>query len=661
MFMKVLAPTHVPPPGPQCSAVGRQDVLGAGLAVPLLGSPISALVRPRGAKTSLLEGVGERKLDLSRYSNGVVELLVSPPAVSRLVLSGGGAKGIAFPGVAQALEDKHALEGVQVIIGSSAGGISAALLASGMDAEAFDTLSDTIELPKLLNSKTPVVAWLQNAGSSLGKVLGRLPGPVGSYSQLLLTLLPRLQSDAAPLETLVRTESRHAVQAHIARLPENRRAAEIVAIAGRLAAGGTTTFRDLQVLSRHIPAIKQLSITGTGMFDGRPQLVVFNAELTPDMDIAHAAHISGALPILFSPPVEHGQPFQAATERVAFQDGGMLLNTPVTELFQRSFAESLLNRTEQLIIKFESEAPLKPVARVGLASSLADCISGVPCTAASELKRARLKAFADQTVTLPLNGEQGDFRGWLNGTVNFTMPRAVKDHLQELSRRAVDAHLQARASVRERHLFDSLDAAVLAMDDQLLAQALNRLEASGACTDVLRFRRDASLALHAVESAIVQANATPPLLLTPGLARALRNLDALARCPEQVEWLGQRLNTADNRNYQQLLQFSAVQPMAVSHVMARAVAEMRRRDIAVIADNFTREVIYPSLFRPGQPDGNIALLRRAEHNLARATTASQVNQVLDGIVEHYVARNRPWKKVQHSTTVEMAKAWRMRA
>lgn len=654
MFMKVLAPSYVPPSGPRCSAVDDKDPHGAGLNVPRAS-------RPQGCKTSLLQGAGDRQLDLSQYSNGVVELLVSPPAVSRLVLSGGGAKGIAFPGMAQALEDQHALAGVQAIIGSSAGGISAALLASGMDAKGFDALSDSIELPKLLNSKTPVVAWLQNAGSTLGNVLGQLPGPAGSYSQLLLTLLPRLQSAAEPLETLVRTESRQAVQAQIAGLVRNRRTAEIVAIADKLAAGGATTFRDLQVLSRHIPAIKQLSITGTGMFDGRPQLVVFNAELTPDMDIARAAHISGALPILFSPPVEQGQPFQVACEKVPFQDGGMLLNTPVKELFQRSFAESVLSRTEQLIIKFESEAPLKPLMRVGFASSLADAISGVPSTAASELKRARLKAFADETVTLPLNGEKGDFRGWLNGTVNFTMPFDVKNHLQELSRRVVDTHLQARAKVRERHLFDSLDAAVLAMDDPLLAQVSSALEQSGACPEVLRFRRYASLALRAVEAATVQANATSALRMSAELARALRNLDALATRPEQIEWLGKKLNSADNRNYQQLVQFAAAQPAALSRVMASAVAEMRRRDIAVIADNFTREVIYPSLFRNGQPDANIVLLRRAEHNLALATTAAQVNQVLDGIASHYVARNRPWKTAHHSTTVEMAKAWRMRA
>ena len=150
------------------------------------------------------------------------------------------------------------------------------------------------------------------------------------------------------------------------------------------------------------------------------------------------------------------------------------------------------------------------------------------------------------------------------------------------------------------------------------------------------------------------------LTLTPSLGAALRNLDALASRPEHIEWLGMKLNAADNRNYQQLLQaMSTDATQGLSKVITRAVAEMKKRDIAVIADNLTREVIYPSLFRPGQPDANVNLLRRAEHSLARATTASEVNHVLDDIIEHYVARNKPWTQHLHSTTVEMARAWRI--
>lgn len=99
--------------------------------------------------------------------------------------------------------------------------------------------------------------------------------------------------------------------------------------------------------------------------------------------------------------------------------------------------------------------------------------------------------------------------------------------------------------------------------------------------------------------------------------------------------------------------------LTMSKVVTLAVAQMKRRDIAVKAENFTREVIYPSLYRPGQPAANVELLRRAVRDLADAETPQAFNNVLDGIVKYYKARNKPWDGPFSSTTVEAAKAWRI--
>ena len=416
-------------------------------------------------KTPLVKGVGERNLSIYRHSDGRVEVVLSPPPPAHLVLSGGGAKGIAFPGMVQALEEADKLKGVKGVSGSSAGAISAALLASGMDAKAFTQLSNNLDLPSLLNSKDPVTAWLQEASSQIGKFVGKVPGPAGNISQLLLTLLPRLQTEGQPLEDLIRNESRKSVLAHIAGMPAANRPPEVTAIAERLSTGGGPTFRDLEILSRHIPAIKQLNITGTGMFDGRPQLVVFNASLTPDMDIARAALISGALPGLFKSPSEQGHGFQAASEVTAFQDGGLLLNTPAPGIIERSFPESPLGKDEALIVKFESDKPSAPPKSGGFFSYLADTFTGTPHTAAESYQDDRLKAYSEQTVTLPLNSDKGDYRGLLGGTVNFTMTSEQKQHLQAQARQAVSGHLQKRELERERHEFPSLNDAVMAGDD----------------------------------------------------------------------------------------------------------------------------------------------------------------------------------------------------
>ncbi|KWU51632.1 patatin-like phospholipase family protein [Pseudomonas palleroniana] len=613
----------------------------------------------QAVKTPLLKEVGPRKLSLHRYSDGRVKVVLSPPAVSHLVLSGGGAKGIAFPGVLQALEQANKLPGVKVISGSSAGAISATLIASGMGAQAFGELSNSIDLPSLLNSQDPVTAWLQTISSELGKLAGRLPGAAGNISQLLLTLLPRLQTEASPLEEMIRNESRKSILAHIAAMPGAKPPAEVMKIAARLRAGGAPTFRDLEVLSRHIPAIKSLNITGTGMFDGRPQLVVFNASLTPDMDIARAARISGALPGLFKSPEEQGHAFQAQAQITAFQDGGLLANTPAPGVIGGAVAQGPLNRPESLVVEFESAAA-GPKKSGGFFSHLVDRFTGTPHAAAGAYQEQQLKAYRDQTVTLPLKTNKGDFRGLLNGTVNFTMTPEQKQELQARSRQAVAGHLDQRAQAREVHEFPSLESAVLAMDDELLAGVQTELQKDPAAAQVLMFRRHAQQALHALDSAISEANQTGGALkVTPKVAAALRNLDALARKPEHIEWLAQRLNAPGQRNFQQLLQVAAKQASPLSKVMSSAVAEMKRRDIAVKAENFTREVIYPSMHRPGQSKANLELLQRSARDLADATTPAEFNRVLDGIIEHYGARNKPWSKPVRSTTVEMAKAWRI--
>jgi len=613
-------------------------------------------------KTPLVKGVGERNLSVYRHSDGRVEVMLSPPPPTHLVLSGGGAKGIAFPGLVQALEEAKQLQGIKVISGSSAGAISATLLASGMDANAFGALSNSIDLPGLLNSKDPLIAKLQTLSSELGKLAGRLPGPAGNISQLLLTMLPRLQTKAQPLEEMMRNASRKSILAHIAGMPRATRPADVMKIADRLSAGGAPTFRDLEVLSRHVPAIKQLNITGTGMFDGRPQLVVFNASLTPDMDIAHAAHISGSLPGLFKSPAEQGHGFQAAAEVTAFQDGGLLVNTPAPGVIERSFQESPLGKDESLVVKFEPEKATAAQTSGGFSSHLGDVFTGTPHAAADAFQEERLKGYADQTVTLPLNTDKGDFRGLLNGTVNFTMTPEQKKHLQAKAHQAVTAHLGTREKAREQHSYASMESAVLAMDDTLLASVQDQLKKDPAAADALTFRKTAQQALQALNSAVSDANRTSNILtITPKIAAALRNLDTLARRPEHVEWLGGRLNAAGQPNFQQLLQVAAKQGTGspLSKVMTHAVAEMKRRDIAVKAENFTREVIYPSLFRPGQPESNVELLHRVALKLANATTPGEFNAALEDIVQNYKARNKPWSKPISSTTVEMAKAWRI--
>lgn len=613
-------------------------------------------VQQDATKSVLLHEAGERKVTLSRDDQGRVEMTLAPPPVTQLVLSGGGAKGVAFPGAVKALEDNNAMIGVRTVSGSSAGAISAALLASGMTADEFTELSNSLDLSALMNSDNPLLRKLQKAGSAVGKWLGNFSEKL----QTAFTVLPRLGTAAERLEELVRTQSRATVLARIAESPSKAELPQVKAIADKLSAGGVVTFADLHVLSQHIPTIKALNITGTGTFEGRSQLVVFNASLTPDMDIARAAHISAALPVVFKAPVEQGHGFQVDGEKASFQDGGLMLNTPVDGLYQRQFPNSPLDHTEQLILTFET-IPLQ--SRGTHASAAADKALGLNFTANEQLNQARLnKGYADQTVVIPLKTEQGDYSSFFSGTVNFAVPEEAKKSLQDNTRTAVTGHLERRSQVREHHHFASIESAVLAMSDEMLANLEGALSKDEGSRDVLLFRRQATEVLVQVDQAIVEANlASERLVITPRLASALRNLDALVTHPAYAEWLAKQLNAPDSANFQQLLQVTAKLPRdSVSRVLLGAVDEMRRRDVAVVAGNFIRDVIYPALFQPDQPDSNVELLRRAERDLGKAATPEAVNRVLDELIERYVVRGKISETLSSSTLVEKAKAWRMR-
>jgi len=628
----------------------------AGSRPAIAGTPTPPPVQQDAANKVLLNEAGDRKVTLSRDAAGRITLMLAPPAVTQLVLSGGGAKGVAFPGAIKALEENNALQGVQSVSGSSAGAISAALLASGMTAQAFTELSNNLDLSSLMDSSNALTRWFQKAGSKIGNWLGKF----SRHLQTATTVLPRLGTEAEKLEELVRSQTRATVLARIAESPSKADLPAVKAIADKLRAGGAVTFSDLHTLSPHIPVIKALNITGTGTFEGRSQLVVFNASLTPDMDVARAAHISAALPVVFKAPVEQGHGFQVDGERNAFQDGGLMLNTPVDGLYQRQFPDSPLSRPEQLILTFET-IPLQ--SRGGYGSATADSALGVNFAANEQLNQARLKkGYADQTVQMPLKTEQGDYSSFFSGTVNFALPDEAKKGLQDNALKAVNGHLQQRALVRQEHKFASTEHAVLAMDDELLASVESSLAQDDASRDVLRFRREAKAMLAHVHQAITEANqAGDRLEITPRLASALRNLEALATHPAYSQWLAKQLNVPDNANFQQLLQVTAkLERGAVSRVMLGAVDEMKRRDVAVVAGHFIRDVIYPAMFRPGQPDANVELLRRAERDLGKARTPQDFNAVLDSITERYSAPDKLWDKPFSDNTLNRAKAWRMR-
>lgn len=614
-------------------------------------------LQPQGQSQTLVERAGSRQITLKQYQNGIVELELALPPVKRMILSGGGAKGVAYSGAVAALEKQGALAGVEMLYGSSVGAIMAAMIASGMNATEFDTLCDETNLLSLLQSPNESVNWLQQLFSRAGEMVPKvLPGKAGSYTQLLLSVLPIVQSGAVPLLNLIREKARAAVLSRIESAGLASSSPEALAIRQKLESGGVVTFADLDLLSTLTPHLKKLNITGTAMFEGRPQLVLFNAELSPDMDIAVAAHISAALPVVFQQPGSQGLSFQEDSELTFFQDGGVLLNTPVPQLIDPGSPVDPLSGSDMLIFKFEkSEASDK---RGSWTQVITDWAVGAPVSASREYQKKLLEAFADQIVIVPLKTEKGDFSTELNGTLNFVMTVEIKNHLQARLQQTVEAHLAARAKKRLCFYFASIDDALLNLNDVMLAEVLTQ-STELPIHNVQAWRTQAGEQLRELEAAITSANSGSGLTFDVPLLALIARLNELAFDDSRIGWLARALNQPESANFQQLLQVARHQDSG-SAVLQAAVAEMQRRDIRVIAGNIRRTVIYPSLHLLGQTSKNIELLLRADQLLMRAETAAQVNHALDEVIKAYASRNPILSEPWSSTTIADAKAWKVR-
>ncbi len=552
-------------------------------------------------------GATDRSISLVRNEDGSAQIGMKRPPITKLVLSGGGAKGVAYSGFVDTLEANGVMGNIRTISGSSAGAISAALLASGMNHVGFDRISDDIPLVSLLDSTHPSVRKIQNGLSKLGEKLEKLP-----LAQLLCDLLPRLGSKGMPLEELIRAEACKALLQHCQDHPKplSKEAQQAVA---NVKSNQYVTFADLATLSKEIAQIKSVEITGTALFKEGTQLVVFSADLTPDMDIAVAAHISASLPLVFGKPTLQGQPFQTMEATMACADGGILNNTPVPDLYNPPTSLSPIPDSEPLILVFEAQEAEQENPRGTGMSALVDRFLKAPHTASSAWNAEQLKRFTDQTVVVRLKTDQGDYRGLLKGTVNFRMSKDIKNHLQEELRKDVQIHLDRRDATQQTFSFASVEDALLALNDQDFEQLSAELEVDEACAEVIAFREKAKWAMAQLKESVREANETSTVLEpTPQMHMAIWGLDQLADQPGRLEWLAKRLNHDNDPDFMQFLQAASEwdknAPGVISEVTHHAIEKMQLQDIATRIRNVVQNVLHPARFLSGQPNVNIELI-----------------------------------------------------
>lgn len=267
----------------------------------------------------------EVQLFISPEKNHFVYFAKAAPIVN-IVFSGGGAKGIYYPGVVAAIEEEKGMrEKIEAVAGSSVGAATAAFFAVGMSADKFKA-SGKVNFESLLHSD------IDNA-----PIVGKDGKPMKNYIEEELTkcVLEFIQSDAFqkinlddihfPTDT-----ASHATKEYFEFLQAKAAQKENL---GTLL---SPTFAMLNVLRQMAPEkFKDLTVTAVCCETG--ELVYFNAENTPNLPISLACRASASLPVFFetvgiyknllSPLFKDKK-----EEKFTFIDGGTYNNTPVDQV-----------------------------------------------------------------------------------------------------------------------------------------------------------------------------------------------------------------------------------------------------------------------------------------------------------------------------------------
>lgn len=270
------------------------------------------------------------------------------PEIENVVFSGGGAKGVVYPGVVKALENKN----IKNVAGSSIGAITAALYATSISGKTFADITthpdfDFSALLGPLNShlhKTggPLLEFLRdNINNSILNTIKEADKNqfIAQYNQLS-------ETEKLTLHKMLGDEDKKKdIEGLLQQLKDNA-----------LTQLSPITFSMLNVLSQFNSVkgidnkFKDLSITSVNKEEGA--LYIFNAENTPDLEIALASRASASLPV-FLEPVEIpnavlGIYSEGKTEGSKyFFDGGLLDNIPKNAVDNKQTKEYGVNIGEQ--------------------------------------------------------------------------------------------------------------------------------------------------------------------------------------------------------------------------------------------------------------------------------------------------------------------------
>ena len=604
------------------------------------GGPRSNAVIAPAAKPVAFVAPSGKKIGVAKLPGGGVSYTAPPPPVTEITFSGGGGKGVALPGAVKALEDSGVLKDAKKIAGASVGSMTAALVAAGITSAEFTDVANDDETTARIVEGT--------GGTKLG-LLVRAMKNVGSP----------LTGDG--LEEIVREvldeTLRKRIVEYMDECGKRGEAADpsAVAIVKRLAGKKVgPTFMDLRQLSRVIPAVKEVVITGTYLKeftedkDGKltplkggnekGKLYVFDADSEPDLEVAVAVHASASFPKAFK-PVDIKL---AGGMTVRFIDGGVMNNTPTTGTLGRDRQLDPVPPGRGVTFVFEDDqgvaqdllaGKVKPTT--GRMARLIDWFVDSENAAAEYSKNRDLADKPEELVMVPLQialppkkpgGKNRDV-DMRTGTLEFNLPLDARLGLQQATEQATLAQIDREKQDRSRSF--ACDAQMLVcipMDELKTLQANDYEGAAAACT----FRDDVA---KTIAGLLALARAKPA---DPAVTQALAELDRLAG--DDVDF---QAYVARELNKQAALDelLKAVRGTGrQSPAMMATYAVSDLLQVQARADEILSDLVYPQMKRQTAGGSGIATLLAMEQKLRKVKSAKDVNAAIDIGVKHFKSK-----------------------
>lgn len=648
------------------------------IARPSGGVQITAQTRPRSggriqpppvlkADEFALEGGAkgqQKKIAVARKPGGGTVYTAPPPPVKEITFSGGGAKGAALPGAIKALQDSGVLRDAKKIAGASVGSMTAALIAAGITSEEFTAVAN--------DDATTDAITEGSGGSTLGLLGAALKNKFtgGTLNPLTGQGLEKVVGKVLD-DTLRKRIHEYTMQCEKAGAKPDEGVAEV---AEALTKRGPT-FMDLRKLSRAIPAVKEVVITGTyttelGTVDKASQqdfenqnetgqLYVFDADSEPDLQVAVAVHASASFPAAFKPV----DITLAIGLTVRFIDGGVMNNTPTSSSLGRERELDPIPEGRGMTFVFEDQGGTSKdllkgtvAPTQGLTARLQDWFVGSENAGAEYAKNRVVSDRPEEIVEVPLTIEpkqmkwyqrqklrpwkrkvdpDADMRG---GTLNFGLSMEAKLKYQAKTEDATNDQIARSAQPRTREF--ASDAQMFVSIPLAELQTLTQGGYEGAA-QALVFRERVATLLGQLQQAVKAEYAKKDsqiarVLQAPAAASAIAEFDTLTG--KNVDFQGYVAREINKREGLDNLFAAARQGGLKSDALAATYAVADAVKARNQAQNILKDLVYPKMKQEPEGGAGIETLRIVEGLLRGAQEIDDVNGALQIAIDHFLAK-----------------------